>query len=696
MKEEIRKEFSLHDYFHVIEKRLVTVISTIVIVVGLVALFNWRQIPTYVTSGKVMVERARSVIQSLNVMQSLLLSLNNYIEIIKSRKFLGKVVDKINETEPGIVTLEDLQDKISVSPVPGTDLLEIKGLGSDPKVLKMTVDTVIDFFVRDSEEVQGDVARGNLEYLKNQLDNLEEQLRTSERDLREFQQREKVYSLPKEMEQFHQDLIRWQSEKTQLDMELELTEKAIESLTSELKTYAGMTGLGGDKGSNSMESELSALEREYATASKLYKGKHPKLIEVRQKISAIKKSFQAIASGNYLAIGGTNDPIFNELKTQLLQKKIDIFNMRVKRNSLEELIKDKSSSLENVPEKNLVYVRLSRKLSVTEKIYSSLLQKFNEAQIQASSMTSKARVVDYSREPKEPIMPNKKLNLFIAFVASIITGIGFAFLKEHLDKSIKTSEEAKIIFERPVLGLVPQFRSSELKESRKVIEKSKIFISPSLLTYSELNTMSSESFRTMRTNILYANDENQVKTLLLTNAQAAAGKSTVVANIAISFAQIDKRVLVVDADLRKPIMHKLFNLDNSMGLTNALLGADIEGLISRTSIKNLDIMTSGPLPPNPSELLASSRMVEVIEICKANYDLVIFDSPPVIAVTDAAVIASKVDGVLYLVSLRRVARKQAEKGMELLENVNANVFGVVCNFVKERELGGYYYRYGYI
>lgn len=697
--EQYSRDFSLHDYFHVIEKRYSTVVFTILFIVGIVAVFNWQQAPTYMTSGKVMIERSKNIAGSFNIMQSLMLSLNNYIEIIKSRKFLAQVVDKLKSEGVDNITVPYLRGNITIKPVSGTDLLSITGYGANPKSLRKTVDSIIDLFVVNSTKVQDQTSDNRLNYLEQQLGIVEKQLREAEIEFRDFQKKEKIYSNNSSTTGLNSGNIAWQNEKKELEVNIEMNSKLLEILENDLSRYVDANGTGGlSSGTNprliELEEELKKLESEYSRAKRVYKPRHPKRIEIEKAIRKIEATFKAAKAGNFSGV--SNDPVYNELSAQVMKKRVEIYNYKTRLKTIEIMLNNVAANDTELSDKNLKYIRLERKVNVTEKIYSMILQKFNESQVQASSVKQKIHIVDYSRECGAPIRPNKLLNLFLAFVVSIITGIGFAFLREHLDKSIKTSEEARLILEKPIVGLIPEIKRSEIKESMQIMENSKVYLDPTIITFTETNTLSSESFRTLRTNILFSKGNENLKSILVTNPQENAGKSTIASNLAVSFAQIDKRVLLVDTDLRKPILHKLFNLDNSVGLTNALLGGSLEDCISKTPMENMQILTSGPVPPNPSELLGAARMEEIIRILETQYDYVIYDSPPVIAVTDAAVIASKVSGTLYSVCLHRLARKQAQKGMELLTNVNANVIGIICNYVKDRELGGYYYRYGYV
>ncbi|MCK5685102.1 CpsD/CapB family tyrosine-protein kinase, partial [bacterium] len=204
---------------------------------------------------------------------------------------------------------------------------------------------------------------------------------------------------------------------------------------------------------------------------------------------------------------------------------------------------------------------------------------------------------------------------------------------------------------------------------------------------------SSESFRGLRTNLMFYQQQNDSKTFMITNASQAKGKTTIISNLAISIAYTGKRVLLVDADLRKPFLHKLFRIPNNIGLTSIFYGTNPEEAVQKTIVEGLNILSSGPIPPNPSELLSSTTMDEIINFFADKYDIILFDSTPVVAVTDASILSSKVENTLFMVCVRDDSKQQIKKGMDILKQINANTMGVVYNKVRERELGGYYYRY---
>jgi capsular exopolysaccharide synthesis family protein len=204
----------------------------------------------------------------------------------------------------------------------------------------------------------------------------------------------------------------------------------------------------------------------------------------------------------------------------------------------------------------------------------------------------------------------------------------------------------------------------------------------------------SEQYRTVRTNIQFASVDDEIRSLLVTSSGPAEGKSSTTANLAVVYAQQGKRVLLVDADLRKPTMHYTFRLDNLRGLSNVLVGENtMEEAVNRTDVDNLDVMSCGPIPPNPSELLASRKMDTFLKEAKLSYDLVIFDTPPVLAVTDAQILADLVDGSILVVRSGQTEIEPAQKAKEALQPAQAKLLGVVLNG-REKSASNYYYYYG--
>ncbi|MFT9486546.1 MAG: CpsD/CapB family tyrosine-protein kinase [Tepidibacillus sp.] len=216
-----------------------------------------------------------------------------------------------------------------------------------------------------------------------------------------------------------------------------------------------------------------------------------------------------------------------------------------------------------------------------------------------------------------------------------------------------------------------------------------------LITFHDPKNPVAEAFRTIRTNIQFASIDNPLRSIMVTSTGPSEGKSTIIANLAVVMAQSEKKVLLIDADLRKPTVHHTFHIPNRVGLTNLLVGdEEIDQVVQQSELPNLSILTSGPIPPNPAELLSSKKMSRLVEEFVSSYDLVLFDAPPVVAVTDAQILSGYTDGVMLVVNAGKTHREMALKAKQQLEHVQANVIGVILNNKDMKEQGYYYYYYG--
>ena len=359
---------------------------------------------------------------------------------------------------------------------------------------------------------------------------------------------------------------------------------------------------------------------------------------------------------------------------------------------MKKIVSRYNRELNSVPEKHLRLAQLQREMEVNNNIYLMLREKYEENRIAEVGQLGSVREIDQAKPPKEPIKPKKKMNLILGFIVGLGLGVGITFLREYLDTSVKTIEDLEQM-NFGVLGSIPFISSqSVVKNNGKVGEIT--LIESRLITHFAPKSPVSEAYRSLRTNIQFAKADKKVKTALVTSSVPGEGKSTTVANLAITFAQMGAKTLLIDADLRRPVLHGIFGCSRNEGLTNVLVGrSTLEEAIHETRIEGLSLLVSGTLPPNPSELLNSKVMVKLIDKVSSIYDFVLFDTPPVIAVTDAAVLSTNVDGVVLIVKSGETSREVIERSRMLLEKVNANLLGVLVNGVNVSMMYGSYYQY---
>ena len=289
-------------------------------------------------------------------------------------------------------------------------------------------------------------------------------------------------------------------------------------------------------------------------------------------------------------------------------------------------------------------------------------------------------VIEPAQVPAREVSPRTVMNVLLATMVGLILAVGAAFLLEYLDDTIKSSDDVVAMLELTPLGAITRIRGAGY-ENKLVAARSP-------------RSPNSEAYRTLRTNIQFSTLDQPARTLLVTSPDSAEGKSITCANLAVTMAQAGLKTVLVDSDLRRPVQHKLFGLSNQNGLANALLQEgqpSLDGYLQATEVENLQVLTSGPIPPNPSELLGSRRMRSLVERLGEDNDVLIFDSPSILAVTDATVLATQVDGVLLVTDAGHTRRDIATRARDTLCNVGANILGVVVNRLSARTSGYYHY-----
>ena len=291
-------------------------------------------------------------------------------------------------------------------------------------------------------------------------------------------------------------------------------------------------------------------------------------------------------------------------------------------------------------------------------------------------MTAVVQSIETAKPDPTPVRPKKTLNIILGIVIGLVVGVGLAFFIEYLDTSVKTIDDVERALQAPVLGVIPQNVGVLLQEGAE---------SPH-----------AEAYRVLRTNLLFSRKDDKLNTVCVVSAGAGEGKSTTILNLATAFAQSGDRVLLVDSDLRRPTLHKMLKLSNSLGLTNCLLKQNtLEEVIQRTSLPSLDLLPSGKLPSSSLSILSSAQMRELITELKRRYDFVFFDSPPIMGVSDASVLASEVDMTVQVIQYRRYPQPMNIRAKQMVEKVGGNLIGIVLNNINMSQDESYYYYSGY-
>jgi capsular exopolysaccharide synthesis family protein len=405
--------------------------------------------------------------------------------------------------------------------------------------------------------------------------------------------------------------------------------------------------------------QLASAEQKLATLVETYAPDHPEVKTVRRVLEQINTQVNERCDG-----------IINGLKARMEADKAHLDSLERDVTKYEKY--DIETAIARRP-----YFQLKRDLEseqmVRERLRLRIIQETVDSAIPKSSIVE---VVDKAEPSFRPVRPNKVLNIALGIVVGLAVGVGLAFFIEYLDTSVKTIDDVERALQAPVLGVIPQNVGSLLDEGP--------------------DSPHAEAYRVLRTNLLFSQKDSKLNTITIVSAGAGEGKSTTTFNLATIFAQNGQRVLIVDSDLRRPSIHKLLKVTNSIGLTNFLLKQNtLEEVIQTTPVPTLDFMASGKLPSSSMGVLSSAQMKELIRDLKRRYDYVFFDSPPIMGVSDASILASEVDIVLQVIQYRRYPQPMTIRAKQMIEKVGGNLLGIVLNNINMSSDENYYYYSGY-
>ena len=336
------------------------------------------------------------------------------------------------------------------------------------------------------------------------------------------------------------------------------------------------------------------------------------------------------------------------------------------------------------PEELAAMSLLETQLKETQIRYTDAFNNLNELQIAQAKESSNLVPVESALIPQQPISPRVRTNTLLATAVGAMLAIGLIFLMEYMDDTVKNPDDVSQETGLSTIGAIAKFDHDETEMSSRLITKN----SP--------RDPVSEAYRVVRTNLSFSMVDDNLKSMIVTSSAPSEGKSTTAANLAVVMAQTGKRVMLVDADLRRPVQHKIFELSNNRGLTTAILdtNSNIEDHIQDSGIRNLRIMSSGPIPPNPSELLSSQRMEQLLTMLRQHADFVVFDTPPILTVTDSTVLSTQVGGTLLVIDTGNTRRSTLAQAYELIGSSGGHVYGALLNRLKPSRRG-YYYNYYY-
>ncbi len=678
-------ETKLHflDYWRIIRIRKTVILAVFLLVVVTSALVTFILPEFYSSTARIRVERDQSDISGFNQPQTMLGSYDPYFvqtefEVIQSEVVLGEVIRKLDlnkewgkkfaggDTLKTPETMSILKGRMDLRPVRNTSLIEIKVSMEKPDDAATLANAIAEAYkgYRLSERyrmstngiaaLEDRVKEQDLKVRKAQelVDKLREDLKISDVLVSEgspsplitAETLRRINGLRIEAQ------VEYQAQKALLDN--------LKSLTPEQLMHTLPRATQDNLLSSLLEQKTLADQR-LVIVQKDYGPENPEVIKSAAQVADLQKKVQEQVEGGMLAL---------ESRVASVKRKLDELESEVKKAEETDIQKANESR---------PYWDAKRTLDELTGFRRILDVKIASEKIDvALPKTAMVEIVDRAVPGLRPVRPNKPLNITLGVIIGLVVGIGLAFFIEYLDTSVKTIDDVERALQAPVLGVIPQNVGVMLNEG--------------------LESPHAEAYRVLRTNILFSRKDDKLNTIAVVSAGAGEGKSTTVFNLAAVFAQAGNRVVLVDSDLRRPTLHKILKVTNSIGLTNYLLNQNtLEEVIQTSPVQHLDFLASGKLPSSSLGILSSSQMRNVITELKARYDYVFFDSPPIMGVSDASILASAVDMTLQVIQYRRYPQPMNIRAKQMVEKVGGNLVGIVLNNINMSQDESYYYYSGY-
>ncbi len=566
-----------------------------------------------------------------------------------------------NAEESGLVSA--FLSRVTVLPVTGSKLVDVTFQAMDPRFSATAVNALVDEYVTQNLEVKLRGTENSLEWLQQELQAQQQKVTDSERQLAEYRDRENAMSLDD-----RNNIV--------LSRMNALNEAVVKARTNRIQKealYNQVKGIGPDTEADTipaiaqnaqvaqMKNQVADLRREKAQLAERYGPKHPAIQDVNARLGDAQRQLD-------LETAKAVQSIRNDYEAAALEERTLSQNLDAAKTDVQDLGK-----------KSINYNVMEREAQSNRTVYEALLQREKELRIASNSRANNVRVVDHAEVPKVPMTPTGRRTWLLSLAVSLALAVGTAYGLDYMNDTIKTPEDVARHLKLPFLGLVPAVRGDRHP----------------VLASSHVPHDFGESFRSLRTSIISRYPTEGTKILLVTSAQPLEGKTTTAANIAMALAYGGSRVLLVDGDMRRPGLHRPLRLTNERGLSQVLVGqARVRDVIQRTVDPNLLAITAGRTPPNPSELLSSERMKTLLtNLTHGPFDWIIIDTPPVLAVTDAVILAPLVSGVTFVIGAEMTRRRLAERAIETIMQSHPRYAGVVLNKVDFARNKYYYSRY---
>jgi polysaccharide biosynthesis transport protein len=705
------REPHLYDYLLILRKHQWLILSFMLAVVTIVSVATFRMQPVYVATTRIEIDRENGNILPFQGTDSVdfMLDLENYIEtqskILTSETLALQTIRNAGlSNRPEFSTpsgpseavatgslanqkrppeLAEFLGSLSVRRVPNSRLMDVSFESTDASLAARIVNAHIATFIEQNFRSKYDATTQASTWLADQLGELKVKVQNSEDARIAYERQNQIWTLDdkqnittQRLADINRELTEAQSDRMKKEALFQFAKEGNLDAVPQVQTNTYLMDLIKKRGATAVD---------YSDAVAQYGPNFPKVQRLQGQLKELDSNIEQEKQN---AVNGLES---------------DFREARQREQLLVAALDQQKTDVNLMAEKMVEYNILNREAEANKALYEGLLTKLKEAGISAGLRSSNIRVVDPAMIPSTPARPAKTRNVALAFIVGLVGGIGLALLREYLDNTVKTPDDIETLARLPSLAVVPQFAGSNGSGKRGGATQSlaaanghdkRIELVAQHLPKSQM----SEAFRALRTSILLSQADHPPQVILVTSALPREGKTTAAANLAVTLAQLGDKTVLVDADLRKPGVGRLLNLTGGKyaGLSSYLAGVSSldQVIVPHPSIPNLSALPTGPLPPNPADLLSSHKLVEAIAELRTRFKFVVIDSPPIMAATDAVILSVQTDGVLLVVRSGETPKEAFTRTRELLGSVKCNILGVVLNAV-DSSAPDYYYSYRY-
>ena len=700
----VERELHLRDYINIIGKRRRSAVTFFAIIFVLVVIGVFSMTPKYKATTKLLIEKVEpytitdyrftpydpdfystqyALIKSRPVTEKVIDNLitSEYASFIrkefpKDRNGLFSFIKWFASNEPDRTEEEwrsevadRIVDDITVSPVRDTRIVSVSYVSRNPEFASAVANAMARGYIEALLDMRVQISRTSLKWMSSQIEMEKTNLGKAEQSLQEYMKanniitiEDRITVLPQKVAELGTQLTKAQTKRK----ELESLNAKINDLPSNYSGAESIPAISSDATVSDLRNKIIKSEQNIQELSKKYGPKHPTMKEANEELRVLKEKH------------------LQQIKRVIRSIMTDYELSRDNEKDLTKLLVSTQQEAQNLNEKFIQYGVLKRDVETKRQLFDSLLKRMGEQSINEEVQTVNVVHLEPAKPPKRPDRPRKLLGVIIGILFGAFGGVGLAFFMEYFDNTLKSPDEVEERLGVPVLGMIGLLKHDEKSPESYNIET---------IVQTDPKSPFSENYKALRTAIMLSTTDAPPNRLLVTSMGPEEGKTATSVNLSTVISQMDKKVLLIDCDLRKPRIHRIFGVENNAGVSTYVAGSSTK-IVRQTQIPNLYIITSGPIPPNPSEMLGSAKFDELLASVLDKFDMVICDSPPILSVTDSLILSRKIQNVMVVARSGKATYEMVSKGLKSIHEIKARIIGILLNAV-DYSKGGYYYYYRY-